>query len=105
MNIDDYHYVYTLPIGDSFRMQQFPQTQTHTKTALLIFLKIVGPPLVLYVDNPEELYRELQETIKTANSVKPKLTEYKGNGPLKFISVLDIQIAGVALQEETVISY
>lgn len=86
-------------------MQQFPQAQTHTKTALLIFLKVVGPPLVLYVDNPEELYKDLREVIKTANNVAPKLIERKGNGPLKSISVLDIQIAGVALQEETIVTY
>ncbi|MGD9581925.1 MAG: hypothetical protein AB7V50_11175 [Vampirovibrionia bacterium] len=86
-------------------MQQFPQAQTQIKTALLVFLKIVGPPLVLYVDNPEELYKELKDIIKTANNVSPKLIEKKGNGPLKTICVLDTQIAGVALQEETIVTY
>lgn len=86
-------------------MHQYQHTQTQVKTAVLVFLKVVGPPLVLYVDNPDELYQELKEIIKNANSGVPKLIEKKANGPLKTISILDSQIAGVAMQEETYVSY
>ena len=86
-------------------MHQFPQAQTQVKMAVLIFLKVVGPPLVLYVDNPDELYQELREIINTANDKSPKLIEKKGTGPLKSISILDTQIGGVAMQEETFVSY
>lgn len=86
-------------------MQQFHQPQTHTKIAVLIFLKVVGPPLVLYVENPESLYNELKDIVKNASPQSPKLIEKAGVGPLKSIAILDSQIAGVAMQEETMVSY
>jgi hypothetical protein len=77
-----------------------PQTQTKSKKPVLIFLKVVGPPLVLYVDNNEVLYQELKQAIVSANDQAPKLIEKTGKGPLKKIAVLDTQIAGVAIQED-----
>jgi hypothetical protein len=85
-------------------MQQFSQPQTQVKKPVLIFLKVVGPPLVLYVDNPEEFYREMMDIIKAANEKSPRLIEKKANGPLLNIAVLDTQIAGVAIQEEKYVS-
>ena len=72
------------------------------KKPVLIFLKIVGPPLILYVENSEALYNELKTIIANANEKAPKLIEKTGNGPLKKLAVLDTQIAGVALQEENI---
>ena len=86
-------------------MLNYQQTQAQIRTPVLIFLKVVGPPLVLYVDNHEEFYREMLEIIKTTNERAPRLIEKKANGPLKCLAVLDTQIAGVAIQEETVITY
>jgi len=80
-------------------MQPYPKP-IKTRKAVLIFLKIVGPPLILYVDDPDLLYAEIRQLIMTASSVSPKLIEKTGKGPLKKLSFLDSQIAGVAMQEE-----
>lgn len=77
-----------------------PGQQIKTRKALLVFLKVVAPPLVLYVDNPEEAYAEIKKIIEAANSRAPKMIDREGKGPLKKIAVLDTQIAGVAIQEE-----
>ena len=79
-----------------------PAPQIKTRKPVLIFLKIVGPPLVLYVDNSEVLYQEIKQIISSANEQAPKIIEKVGKGPLKKLAVLDTQIAGVALQEENV---
>lgn len=86
-------------------MQHFQQPKTQVKTSVLLFLKVVGPPLVLYVDNPDEFYQELIEIIKTTNERNPRLIEKKANGPLKTVAILDTQLAGVAMQDETIVSY
>jgi len=79
-----------------------PAPQVKTRKPVLIFLKIVGPPLVLYVENSEAVYQEIKQIIAGANEQSPKLIEKTGKGPLKKLTVLDTQIAGVALQEENV---
>jgi hypothetical protein len=79
-----------------------PMQQTKTRKPVLIFLKIVGPPLVLYVENSEAVYQEIKQIIVNANEQSPKIIEKTGKGPLKKLAVLDTQIAGVALQEENV---
>jgi len=83
-------------------MQQFqqPSQQFKMRKAVLLFLKHVGPPLVLYVDSPDELYQEIKEIIVKASASSPKLIERLGKGPLKPLAVLDTQIAGVSIQEE-----
>lgn len=83
-------------------MQQYQQQgQSPTKRkAVLVFLKVVGPPLVLYTDNPDETFQEIKLIISKASNSSPKLIEKVGKGPLKNIAVLDTQIAGVAMQEE-----
>jgi hypothetical protein len=83
-------------------MQQFqkPAQQIKTRKAVLLFLKHSGPPLVLYVENPEELYQEFKEIISKASVASPKLIEKIGKGPLKTVAVIDTQIACVSIQEE-----
>lgn len=84
-------------------MQPFQSSpQFQTRKAILIFLKNVGPPLVLYVDEPEAVYSDLKQLILKASTVTPKLIERVGKGPLKTIAFFDTQIAGVAIQEEPV---
>lgn len=86
-------------------MQPYQQAKAQIKIPVVIFLKMVGPPLILYVDNPEELYQEFIDIIKNASERNPKLIEKKANGPVKTVAILDTQIAGVALQEETYVNY
>ena len=74
--------------------------QVKTRKAVLVLMKHSAPPLVLYVDNPEELYEDLKKAIKTSNTAMPKLIEKTAKGPVKNFCVLDTQLAGVALQEE-----
>ena len=76
---------------------QFGQMNFKTKTAVLVFGKSWIQPLVLYFENPEKVYSEIQELIKSSSS---KIIEYKPLGPIKKVTLLSSQIAGVALQEE-----
>ncbi|OGH99366.1 MAG: hypothetical protein A2104_03595 [Candidatus Melainabacteria bacterium GWF2_32_7] len=81
-------------------MQPYPNQPVKTRRPVLIFLKIVGPPLVLYVDDSDAVYNEIKQIIANASEQSPKLVEKIGKGPLKKLAVLDTQIAGVAIQEE-----
>lgn len=81
-------------------MQPFQQQQVKTRKPVLIFLKMVGPPLVLYVDDSESLFEEIKAIIANASEKNPRLVEQIGKGPLKKLCILDTQIAGVAIQEE-----
>jgi hypothetical protein len=83
-------------------MQQFQQTQqVKTRKPVLIFLKNGGPPLILYVEDTEAVYNEFKQIIAEAKNSSPRLIEKAGKGPLKKIVVIDTQIAGIAIQEET----
>jgi len=81
--------------------QHFQSTpQVKVRKSVLVIMKHSAPPLVLYVDNPEELYEDLKSAIRAANPTMPKLIEKTAKGPVKNFSVLDTQLAGVALQDE-----
>lgn len=83
-------------------MQPFQQPQqVQTRRPVLIFLKHVGPPIVLYVDDTEALFNEIKQIIASASNSAPKLIEKSAKGPVKRLCVLDTQIAGVAIQEES----
>ena len=45
--------------------QQFNAQNIKKRTSVLVFLKGSTAPLVLYVENPEELYTELKQVIKS----------------------------------------
>lgn len=79
--------------------------RTQTRTPVLVFLKAVGPPIVLYVDNTEDFYKEMIDIVKNANEKAPKLIEKKANGPVKTLAILDTQISAVAIQEELMVDY
>jgi hypothetical protein len=82
-------------------MQSYQQSkQIQTRRPVLIFLKQVGPPIVLYVDDSEALYNELKQVIANVSSSSPKLIEKTAKGPVKKLCVLDTQIAGIVIQEE-----
>ena len=77
---------------------QFSGTpQFKTRTSLLIFVKGSSAPIVLYVENPQAAYEEIQQLIKIPSST---LLEKEGTGPIKKVTINASQISAVALQEE-----
>lgn len=76
-----------------------PQAQIKVRTSVLVFLKGATAPLVLYVENPTELYDELSQSLKTA-AASPKLLEIDTQGPIKKVSFFLNQVAAVAMQDE-----
>ncbi len=79
--------------------QPFSNSQMKKRTSVLLFLKGTTAPLVLYVENPQALYEELNMVLKL-NSQNPKIIEKNTLGPIKKVCVLSTQICAVALQEE-----
>lgn len=77
--------------------QQFNPQNIKKKTSVLVFLKGSTAPIVLYVENPLELYSELTQLIKTASNL---LVEKETQGPIKKVCFVANQIAAVAMQEE-----
>ncbi len=77
--------------------QQFNAQNVKKRTSVLVFLKGSTAPLVLYVENPEELYAELKQAIKSPTAV---LIEKETQGPLKRVCFVSNQVASLAIQEE-----
>lgn len=77
--------------------QQFNPQNIKKRTSVLVFLKGSTAPLVLYVDNPQELYSELVQLVKSASNV---LIEKDTQGPIKKVCFIANQIAALAMQEE-----
>ena len=79
--------------------QQFNPNAQNIKIryAVLVFLKGSTAPLVLYVNEYLELYKELSEYMKSNQAV---LVEKDTEGPLKKVCFVSNQIAAVAIQEE-----
>ncbi len=77
--------------------QQFNAQNIKKRTSVLVFLKGSTAPLVLYVENSEELYAELQQCLKSAAA---SVIEKETQGPLKKVSFISNQVAAVAIQEE-----
>ena len=70
-------------------MSQQYNSNIKVKTAVLVFLKNLAAPLVLYFDNPHEIY-----------TPSNKVFEFLPNGPIKKVCVSASQISSVAIQEE-----
>jgi hypothetical protein len=66
--------------------------------SVLLFLRSMAAPVVLYGDNPTQLYEELKQVIRAASAQSPKLIEKPGAGPLKKVAFLDTDVMGVAMQ-------
>ncbi len=77
--------------------QQFNQQNVKKRTSTLVFLKGSTAPLVLYVENPEALYAELNNLMKSGSTA---VVEKETQGPLKKVSFIANQIAALAIQEE-----
>ena len=67
-------------------------------TTVLVFLKSLATPIVLFTENPQQTYDELREILKSVHTNSPKLIEKQTIGPLKFVTFWDTQLAGFALQ-------
>lgn len=76
---------------------QFTTPKIKTRTALLIFIKGSSAPVVLYIENPQATYDEIQQLLKSPTST---LIEKEGTGPIKKVSFQSNQISAVALQDE-----
>lgn len=77
--------------------QQFNAQNIKKRVSVLVFLKGSTAPLVLYVENPEELYAEIQLAAKSSAA---NLIEKETLGPIKKVSFISNQVAAVAIQEE-----
>lgn len=77
--------------------QQFNAQNIKKRLSVLVFLKGSTAPLVMYVENPEELYAELLQSMKSPSAV---LIEKETQGPLKKVAFVSNQIASAAIQEE-----
>lgn len=77
--------------------QQFNPQNIKKRTSILVFIKGSTAPLVLYVENPQELYAELTQLIKSTSNV---LVEKETQGPVKKVCFLSNQVAAIAMQEE-----
>ena len=83
-------------------MQHYQQ-QIQTRKALLIFVQSMNAPVVLFLDDVETEYKAFQQIILNSSHSNPKLIERTTNGPIKKFSILDTQIAGIAIQEEPIL--
>ena len=79
--------------------QPFSQGNIKKRLSILVFLKGTTAPLVLYVENPQQLYDELTQVLKL-NSPTPKLIEKTTLGPVKKVCIQSTSICAVAMQEE-----
>lgn len=68
--------------------------------AVMLFLRGLASPVVLFKDDPQAFYTEIQQILKAASPQAPKLIEKEGIGPLHKVSFLDSDLIGVALQGE-----
>lgn len=84
-------------------MQSFGSTSqsVQIRKPVLIFIRGAATPVVLYTEDSESLYKELKQIIEQANRQSPRLVEKTGKGPVKKLCILDTDITGVAIQEET----
>jgi hypothetical protein len=69
-------------------------------SAVLVFLKSLATPLVLYTPNTQETFQELKTLMKQAKTASPKLVEKDTLGPLKHVFFWDTEIVGAALQTD-----
>ena len=79
-------------------MSSIPPINPNIQMSVLVFMRSLATPLVLYADNAVQLYDEIRAIIRAANPQSPKLIEKQGVGPLKKVAFLDTEVSGVAIQ-------
>ena len=84
-------------MAQQFNPQNINAQNIKKRMSVLVFLKGSTAPLVLYLDNPQDVYFELTKFIK---SPTPVYVEKETQGPLKKVCFAANQIAAVAMQEE-----
>lgn len=84
-------------MAQQFNPQNMNPQNIKKRTSVLVFLKGSTAPLVLYVENPQDLYAELTQLIKSPTAV---LVEKETQGPLKKVAFISNQVAALAMQEE-----
>lgn len=84
-------------MAQQFNPQNMNQQNIKKRISVLVFLKGSTAPLVLYVENPLDLYSELMQIMKSTSAV---LVEKETLGPLKKVCFVSNQIAAIAMQEE-----
>ena len=77
--------------------QQFNPQNVKTRISVLVFIKGSTAPLILYVENPQDLYNELTQAMKSSTAV---FIEKETTGPLKKVCFVSDQIPALAMQEE-----
>ncbi len=68
------------------------------KVCFLIFLKGSVAPIVLYFENPQSIYENLQNILRAQEA--PKLIELDALGPIKKVCLVSSEISGISIQEE-----
>lgn len=84
-------------MAQQFNPQNINAQNIKKRMSVLVFLKGSTAPLVLYLDNPHDVYFELTKLMK---SPTPVYVEKETQGPLKKVCFAANQIAAVAMQEE-----
>ena len=84
-------------MAQQFNPQNINAQNIKKRMSVLVFLKGSTAPLVLYLDNPQDVYFELTKLMKSAT---PVYVEKETQGPLKKVCFAANQIAAVAMQEE-----
>lgn len=84
-------------MAQQFNPQNINAQNIKKRMSVLVFLKGSTVPLVLYLDNPQDVYFELTKLMK---SPTPVYVEKETQGPLKKVCFAANQIAAVAMQEE-----
>ena len=84
-------------MAQQFNPQNINAQNIKKRMSVLVFLKGSTAPLVLYLDNPQDVYFELTKLMK---SPTPVYVEKETQGPLKNVCFAANQIAAVAMQEE-----
>jgi hypothetical protein len=74
--------------------------QAGASQVVLVFLSSLAAPVALYAESPLTLFEEIKRIMQQAQVSAPKLIEKTGMGPLKKVAFLDINVIGVALQNE-----
>lgn len=77
--------------------QQYNPQNVKTRTSVLVFIKGSSAPVVMYVENPQDLYNELNQAMKSTSAT---VIEKETLGPIKKVSFISNQISAVAMQEE-----
>ena len=84
-------------MAQQFNPQNINAQNIKKRMSVLVFLKGSTATLVLYLDNPQDVYFELTKLMK---SPTPVYVEKETQGPLKKVCFAANQIAAVAMQEE-----